>query len=164
METIAIAAGRGRRTVYMYFHDKIEIYNAVVAKEISVIVAPLKDILLQEGDTCDTLVWYSSARCKGISDLLRRNPLLLKDFVQSHNRVEKLRESLNDEELRIITNYFKKTLLESGKNIPYEAGDLAITFLNLLRGNDRMLTLPANDEKVKELYAMACNIFLKGIS
>ncbi|MCK7537729.1 MAG: TetR/AcrR family transcriptional regulator [Marinilabiliales bacterium] len=30
METIAAAAGRGRRTVYMYFSNKAEIYDAVV--------------------------------------------------------------------------------------------------------------------------------------
>ena len=33
METIAAAAGRGRRTVYMYFRNKAQIYDAVVEKE-----------------------------------------------------------------------------------------------------------------------------------
>jgi len=35
METIAAAAGRGRRTIYMYFSNKAEIYEAVVDREIN---------------------------------------------------------------------------------------------------------------------------------
>jgi AcrR family transcriptional regulator len=41
METIAAAAGRGRRTVYMYFSNKAEIYEAVVESEIRGITVPL---------------------------------------------------------------------------------------------------------------------------
>ncbi|HPE23793.1 MAG TPA: helix-turn-helix domain-containing protein, partial [Bacteroidales bacterium] len=44
METIAAAAGRGRRTVYMYFKNKAEIYDAVVDMEIKKITGPLSNL------------------------------------------------------------------------------------------------------------------------
>ena len=163
METIANAAGRGRRTVYMYFHDKVEIYNAVVAMEISAITAPLKDIVSCQGDLSDVIHRYAQKRCEGILALLKRNPLLLKDFAQSHNRVERLRESLNEEELKIINPYFAEILSEAGPKARYHSGDLAITFMNLLRGNDRMLISSGNEKTVAELAEIACDIFLKGI-
>ncbi|MFZ0471440.1 MAG: helix-turn-helix domain-containing protein, partial [Bacteroidales bacterium] len=49
MEIIAAAAGRGRRTVYMYFSNKAEIYEAVVEGELNRIINPLREIAASEG-------------------------------------------------------------------------------------------------------------------
>ncbi len=109
METIAMAAGRGRRTIYMYFTNKAEIYDAVVEREIRQITGPLRDLVSSVKDFEAVLQRYGEIRVSQLNALLLRNPLLLKDFSQGHSRVERLRERLNRDELKILTRFFAST-------------------------------------------------------
>ncbi len=94
METIAAAAGRGRRTIYMYFSNKAEIYEAVVEGEMNRIIKPLREIAASEEPFGQVLQNYAVERIRLLKDLGRRNPLLIKDFTQGTSRVEKLKERL----------------------------------------------------------------------
>jgi AcrR family transcriptional regulator len=162
MEAIAIAAGRGRRTVYMYFSDKAEIYNAVVDTEIEHICNNLKDVVYNDGQLTEVLHKYAFERYNCINSLMRRNVLLVRDFVQNHNRIERLRERLYNEELKVILPYFEKAVNRELPFSDYPPEILSITFLNLLRGNDRILTLKNNQEESIRLINAACDIFIKG--
>ena len=162
MEAIASAAGRGRRTVYMYFSDKAEIYNVVVDREILGICKTLKDVLLKTDRPEEVLRVYALERYNAINSLLRRNPLLVRDFVQSHNRIERLRERLNKEEVKMISPWFSKEI-KAGAVVSNEPAEvLAVTFMNLMRGNDRILTVWDNREQAMKLIEAACDIFIRG--
>jgi len=162
MEAIASAAGRGRRTVYMYFSDKAEIYNVVVDREILGICKTLKDVLLKTDRPEEVLRVYALERYNAINSLLRRNPLLVRDFVQSHNRIERLRERLNKEEVKMISPWFSKEI-KAGAVVSNEPAEvLAVTFMNLMRGNDRILTVRDNREQAMKLIEAACDIFIRG--
>ena len=162
MEAIASAAGRGRRTVYMYFSDKAEIYNVVVDREIIGICKTLKEVLLRAGKPEEVLRVYALERYNAINSLLRRNPLLVRDFVQSHNRIERLRERLNKEEVKMISPWFSKEI-KAGAVVSNEPAEvLAVTFMNLMRGNDRILTVRDNREQAMKLIEAACDIFIRG--
>jgi AcrR family transcriptional regulator len=162
MEIIAAAAGRGRRTVYMYFENKAEIYNAVVDRELALIISPLKAIISSGVSPEKTVRDYARMRLEGIKSLLDRNPLLMKDFSQSHNRIERLREKLYSLELKIVAPYFK-SIASPGKNHSSDPEAIAISFLNMLRGNDRMLTAGGNYQRAVELADLASDIILTGI-
>jgi len=163
MEAIANAAGRGRRTVYMYFSDKAEIYNAVVEMEIDHIIRSLRKILDNDVPLAEMLHSYAFERYQGINSLLRRNPLLVRDFAQSHNRIERLRERLNDDELGIITPFFEKITSTYKDEIKGAPELLAVTFMNMLRGNDRILLKKNNYDEASLHITAACEIFMKGI-
>jgi len=163
METIASAAGRGRRTVYMYFKNKAEIYNAVVEREIEYITIPLRDIVSSDGPWEETLNRYATVRRERISNLLDRNPLLLKDFSLSHYRVERLREKLYERELQIVIPFFREIVDDKNINGNSEPGYLAISFLNLLRGNDRMLAFTGDKKKAAALSDMAALLIINSI-
>lgn len=105
---------------------------------------------------------YALTRLEGIKRLLDRNPLLMKDFSQSHNRIERLREKLYSQELRIVAPYFK-SIVSPGKKPAVDPEAVAITFLNMLRGNDRKLAGGGNYEKAVELADIASDIILSGI-
>lgn len=121
METIAAAAGRGRRTVYMYFSNKAEIYEAVVEGELERIIRPLREIAASEEPFGPVLKNYAVERIRLLKDLGSRNPLLLKDFAQGMSRVEKLKERLIREEEKVITPFFyrhrKELNLPSGATV-----------------------------------------------
>ncbi|MDF1561250.1 MAG: helix-turn-helix domain containing protein [Bacteroidales bacterium] len=80
MESIALEAGRGRRTVYMYFGNKAEIYEAVVQMEISRITDPLREIVRSDCDFETMLRRYAAERVARLYNLRQRNPLLLRDY------------------------------------------------------------------------------------
>ncbi|MCU0457664.1 MAG: TetR/AcrR family transcriptional regulator [Bacteroidales bacterium] len=165
MESIAAAAGRGRRTVYMYFRNKAEIYDAVVEMEIRHITGPL-GILARSGEPLEVILpLYGEERTRRLVDLIRRNPLLIRDFAQGHSRIERLRDKLHKAEMQILVSLFSRHVPgreSSGGAMPEEGApesdepkagthagdksdsptpeDYAFLFLGMLRGNDRLLT------------------------
>ncbi len=164
METIASAAGRGRRTIYMYFSNKAEIYDAVVEGEIRQITGPLLD-LVSSGKIFETVLQrYVEVRASQLNALLLRNPLLLKDFSQGHSRVERLRERLNRDEMKILTPFFRKYI--SHKEFPGQpsAEEYAVIFLNLLRGSDRLLTKKDGPGEAIRISSISADLFLRGLN
>lgn len=140
MESIAAAAGRGRRTIYMYFRNKAEIYDAVVEMEIRRITAPLKNLAASDKSFEVVLQRYGEERALRLVDLIRRNPLLMKDFAQGHSRIERLRDKLHKAELQILTPLFAKQAKIAGGKMNGAPEDYASLYLNMLRGHDRQLT------------------------
>lgn len=140
METIAAAAGRGRRTVYMYFKNKAEIYDAVVEAEIRHVTAPLAELVRADDSFGVILSRYGEERARSIGRLLGRNPLLMKDFALGHSRVEKLRDRLYKVESQILIPLFRKhsEVFRAAGNPSPE--DWVSIFLSMLRGTDRLLT------------------------
>lgn len=164
METIAVAAGRGRRTVYMYFRNKAEIYDAVVEREIRQITGPLRD-LVSSAKTNDAVVTrYGEVRATQLNALLTRNPLLLKDFSQGHSRVERLRDRLNRDEMQIMTPFFRRYITQGESDGQPSPEDYAAIFLSLIRGFDILLTKTDGLSEAIRLSSVSAGIFLKGIS
>ena len=164
METIASTAGRGRRTIYMYFSNKAEIYDAVVEREIRQITVPLRDLVSSVKVFDSVLQRYGEVRAGQLNDLLIRNPLLLKDFSQGHSRVERLRDRLTRDEMQILTPFFRKYIIReeyAGQPSPEE---YAAIFLNLLRANDRLLTKKDGLNEAIRLCTLSAGIFLRGMS
>jgi AcrR family transcriptional regulator len=163
METIAAAAGRGRRTIYMYFSNKAEIYDAVVDREIKLITGPLRDIVSSVKGFDAILHRYGEERSSRLNLLMMKNPLLLKDFSQGHSRVEKLRERLNREELQILTPLCRMNIVQ--ENLPDQPSpeEYAVIFLNMLRGSDRLLTKRDGLNEAIRFSGISCDLFLRGI-
>jgi AcrR family transcriptional regulator len=163
METIAAAAGRGRRTVYMYFSNKAEIYEAVVEGELNRIIKPLREIVASEEPFGLVLQNYTAERIKLLMDLGNRNPLLMKDFAQGLSRVEKLKERLVREEMEVITLFFRRRSEEF--NLPSGATveDCAAIFINILRGTDKLLAQEDGYEKNTQLSLAGADLFIKGL-
>jgi AcrR family transcriptional regulator len=163
MEAIAADAGRGRRTIYMYFRNKAEVYDAVVSMEISRIINPLLDVIANGKSFESTLHNYSYERIRALYDLSKRNQLLMRDFAQGHSRVEKLRDKLDKEELKILVPFFK--LYREKQNRSYKAApeDYAQIFINMLRGNDRLLVSADSFERAVQMSVLSTDLFIKGM-
>lgn len=164
IETIATEAGRGRRTVYMYFANKAEIYEAVVEREIRSITKPLLDVVSSGDDFETTLYQYAKVRTDGLYALRQKNPLLLKDFAQGHSRVEKLRQRLNREEIRILAPFFHNNLDHNQISSEAEPGDYAVIFLNMLRGTDRLIVNENSLNEIRRVTSVATSLLLRGIA
>ncbi len=164
MESIAAAAGRGRRTIYMYFRNKAEIYDAVVEMEISRITAPLKILAASDGSVEVILQHYGEERALRLVDLIRRNPLLMKDFAQGHSRIERLRDKLHKAELQILDPLFAKYIHGGGGRVNGSPEDYASLFLNMLRGHDRQLTKADGLGEAIRLASLSSKIMVRALS
>ncbi len=162
MESIAAEASRGRRTVYMYFSNKADIYEAVVEREIGRITDPLREVVRSDCNFDTMLRNYATERLSQLWNLRERNPLLLKDFAQGHSRVEKLRERLNSDEIKLITPLFRKYLKETGSH--HEAAAYAIVFINILRGTDKILTRENGHMEALRITLLGTELFIRGTS
>ncbi|MFZ2286702.1 MAG: TetR/AcrR family transcriptional regulator [Bacteroidales bacterium] len=163
METIASTAGRGRRTIYMYFSNKAEIYDAVVEREIRQITVPLRDLVSSVKIFDAVLQRYGEVRAGQLNDLLIRNPLLLKDFSQRHSRVERLMDRLSRDEMQILTPFFRKYIRQEKHTGQPSPEEYATIFQNLLRGNDRLLTKTDGLNEAIRLCTISTGLFLRGI-
>lgn len=166
MESIAAAAGRGRRTIYMYFRNKAEIYDAVVEMEIRRITEPLKAIALADLSLEKMLPRYCEERALKLGDLISRNPLLTKDFAQGHSRIERLRDKLHKDEFQILVPVFKKHFHSSDVSVAASPEDYAVIWLSMLRGTDRLLTKTDGLREVVRLGSLSARIIssARGIS
>jgi AcrR family transcriptional regulator len=164
MESIAAEANRGRRTVYMYFGNKADIYEAVVQREISRITDPLREVVRSECDFETIIRRYATERVAQLWNLRERNPLLLKDFSQGHSRVEKLRERLNNDEIKLLTPLFRRYLKDRISHPHAGPAGYATIFLSLLRGTDKLLTGENGHEEALRITGFGTELFIKGIT
>ncbi len=67
MNDIAAASDKGRRTIYTYFKNKREIYNAVVETESNAIIGQLRQIVDSDLNPVDKLKKYLKCRFEVIS-------------------------------------------------------------------------------------------------
>lgn len=102
MEDIAKASKIGRRTIYSYFGSKEELYSAVVNTEINSILIKLKAVAKSNSDPKEKLVNIFRVRMKAVEELTMRNESLKKDFLSDMNRIENLRERLDEKETELI--------------------------------------------------------------
>jgi len=163
METIAAAAGRGRRTIYMYFSNKAEIYEAVVEGELNRIIKQLREIAASDESFGLVLKNYTAERIKLLEDLGRRNPLLMKDFALGLSRVEKLKERLFREEIEVIASFFQRRREQFSLPFGATAEDCVVIFLNILRSTDKLLTREDGHEKNIQLSFAGVDLFIKGL-
>ncbi len=104
---IATASDKGRRTIYTYFRNKREIYNAVIERESEILVAKVKDIANSSLEPVEKLRQYLNARFDIVEDAVRNGfttnslkAILSLDF----NRVEKIRRLASSKETELFAH------------------------------------------------------------
>jgi len=102
MNDIALASEKGRRTLYTYFNNKTEIYNAVIASEINILHRSLETVAQKDLPADEKLVEFIIIRLESIKDVVFRNGTLRANFFRDIWRVENVRKSFNLKEISII--------------------------------------------------------------
>ena len=109
MNDIAEASQRGRRTLYTYFSNKKEIYNAVIESELENMYLQLQDAVNKEHTASDKLMLFFINRLEIIKEVVTRNGTLRGDFFRDIFRVENVRKTFDKKEID-----FLKMILDEG--------------------------------------------------
>lgn len=93
MNDIATASDKGRRTIYTYFKNKKEIYDAVIEREADAIVKRFRDILYSDMEPVEMLQAYVRARFDVVDETIKASTTsqLISYITLDHKRLERIR-------------------------------------------------------------------------
>lgn len=93
MNDIATASDKGRRTIYTYFKNKKEIYDAVIEREADIIVRRLRDIVRSGLPPVEMLEAYIRARFDVVDETIKSSATsqLLSYITLDYKRLERIK-------------------------------------------------------------------------
>lgn len=148
MNDIAAASDKGRRTIYTYFKNKREIYNAVVERESDTIVLKLKEVADSSLPPQDKLRLGLRRRFETVMQLSARHDSLLTIFVRDVRRIDRIRRTVSDKEREILDAILDEGV-RAGVFDPVQAKALPGMTSLLFRGVDFFTVKTDEDEKKK---------------
>ena len=108
MNDIAAASDKGRRTIYTYFRNKRDIYNAVVKTESDKIVEKLTQILDKPEPVEQKLMDFIFVRFESYKDAVLRNGSLRAGFFMDIRKVDRARRNTTALEAGILKQILKE--------------------------------------------------------
>ncbi len=111
MSDIAKAVHMSRRTLYMHFKSKEEIFDHVVEYQSNIINEKLQKVADSSLAPDRKLKLYILARFNAIDNLVRQNKYIRHDFIFNNLRVEQLRKRIDVKERQLLAQ-----ILRDGKH------------------------------------------------
>ena len=109
MNDIAVASGKGRRTLYTYFKNKEEIYEAVITTELERLSDRMDELSKAKLAPAEKVLELVYTHLTMMKEAVARNGSLRAEFFRNIWMVEKVRKKLDIEEHQVI-----RRVLEEG--------------------------------------------------
>ena len=135
MNDIALAAEKGRRTIYTYFKNKRDIYNAVIESESEIVLEKLKEIANLPISPDQKLMEFIFQRFDAMKDLVSRNGSLRAGFFRDARQVERARKISRPKEILILEKILQEGV-DSGVFKIKHVDKTAMVMLLSLQGLD----------------------------
>jgi AcrR family transcriptional regulator len=123
MMDVARASGLGRRTLYMYYKTRDDLYCAVVKSEIELIINRLQEVMKTNISPDKKFLRFVAVRMQALEDLVRRNRSIRSDFLNDQSRIEEIRRELDVQEKA----YMAKILTEGNNRGTFRIENPEIT-------------------------------------
>ena len=93
MNDIATASDKGRRTIYTYFKNKKEIYDAVIERESEAIVMKLRNVVISNLAPAEKLKRFLEARFDIVEETIRESTTrqIISYITLDYKRLERIR-------------------------------------------------------------------------
>ncbi|MCM1521131.1 MAG: TetR/AcrR family transcriptional regulator [Muribaculaceae bacterium] len=105
MNDIATASDKGRRTIYTYFRNKKEIYDAVIERDAESIVSRLREVANSDLEPFDKLYRYIMARFDIIDETIKATSAknqIISYLTLDYKRLERIRSLAVEKEKDIF--------------------------------------------------------------
>jgi len=159
---IAIAARKGRRTIYTYFESKEEIYKAVIEKEVDVLRTKLTEVIFTESNAKEKLKGYMITRMVTINELANYYEALRNDYLQDFKIIENIREDFDNQEISLISEILTEGVEDNEfiiENIDLTAKAIVIA----LKGFEIPFFIEKVDKDIEGQLNSLIDILFKGI-
>lgn len=106
MNDIAVASGKGRRTLYTYFKSKEDVYTAVIESELERLSDKLDEVASKKIRPQDKIIELIYMHLSSIKETVVRNGNLRAEFFRNIWTVEKVRKNFDDEEIKLFRKVY----------------------------------------------------------
>ena len=107
MNDIAVASGKGRRTLYTYFNSKEEVYSAVIQSELERLSDKLDEVAAMKMRPLDKVIELIYTHLSMIRETVVRNGNLRAEFFRNIWMVEKVRKKFDDYEIDLFCKVYQ---------------------------------------------------------
>lgn len=107
MNDIAVASGKGRRTLYTYFNSKEEVYSAVIESELERLSDKLDEVAAMKMRPLDKVIELIYTHLSMIRETVVRNGNLRAEFFRNIWMVEKVRKKFDDYEKDLFSKVYQ---------------------------------------------------------
>lgn len=106
MNDIAVASGKGRRTLYTYFKSKEDVYFAVIESELERLSDKMDEVAAKKIRPQDKIIELIYTHLDMIKETVIRNGNLRAAFFRNIWMVEKVRKNFDEDELEIFRKVY----------------------------------------------------------
>lgn len=117
MSDIAQAARKSRRTLYSYFANKEEIFQAVIEVEIDALAGTLSELIEKPIPACNKLREYMHIRMNAVKKLTIYYDAIRRDLSDNLGLIEKIRRNYDKMEREMISLMLKQGVKEGAFRI-----------------------------------------------
>lgn len=107
MNDIAVASGKGRRTLYTYFKSKEDIYYAVIEGELERLSNKLDEVAAKKVRPQDKIIELIYTHLSMIKETVVRNGNLRAAFFRNIWMVEKVRKNFDEDEIELFRKVYE---------------------------------------------------------
>ncbi|WP_278909517.1 TetR/AcrR family transcriptional regulator [Leyella stercorea] len=108
MNDIAVASGKGRRTLYTYFNSKEEVYSTVIESELERLSDKLDEVAAMKMRPLDKVIELIYTHLIMIRETVVRNGNLRAEFFRNIWMVEKVRKKFDDYEIDLFRKVYQE--------------------------------------------------------
>ena len=137
MNDIAVASGKGRRTLYTYFKNKEDIYVAVIESELIRLSECLNAVARMDINPEKKLIEIIYAHLSRVKEAVQRNGNLRAEFFRNIIKVEKVRKQFDENERRLFAG-----IVAEGVQEGYFEVDNIPLFVDILHFSLKGLEIP----------------------
>ena len=106
MNDIAVASGKGRRTLYTYFKSKEDVYFAVIESELERLSDKMDEVAAKKIRPQDKIIELIYTHLDMIKETVMRNGNLRAAVFRNSWMVEKVRKNFDEDELEIFRKVY----------------------------------------------------------
>ena len=106
MNDVAVASGKGRRTLYTYFKSKEELYYAVIEGELERLSDRLDEVAAKKIRPQDKVIELIYTHLNMIKETAARNGNLRAEFFRNIWMVEKVRKKFDEDEIELFRKVY----------------------------------------------------------
>ena len=106
MNDIALASGKGRRTLYTYFSRKEDIYYAVIESELERLSDKMEEVAAKNIHPQDKVIELIYTHLSSIRETVVRNGNLRAEFFRNIWSVEKVRKNFDEDEIGLFRKVY----------------------------------------------------------
>ncbi|MBW6492127.1 MAG: TetR/AcrR family transcriptional regulator [Lentimicrobium sp.] len=162
MSDIALAARKGRRTIYTYFTSKEEVFKAVIETEVSDLAEKLGVIMNDNIPADQKLRNYMYVRMNALKELTVYYNALREDFVNNLGMIENLRKDYDIMEIEMIRQMLDEGVTSGVFEIA-EVQQVSRAILVAIKGFELPIFLAKDDYDYNQLIDPMIGLFFKGI-